>query len=73
MTVRGLLHGLRIYLRGWRPPPRIIFGLMFGLFGMACGARFVQCSIVGMVLGDIWELAMRKGWIRVENPASAPD
>ena len=73
MNRRGFLRGLRIYLRDWRPPTRLIFGLMFGLFGMACGARFMQCSIVGMLLGDAWELVMRKGWIRAENPASSPE
>lgn len=23
MTIRGILRGLRIYMRGWRPPPHI--------------------------------------------------
>ena len=64
MTLSGSIRGLRIYTRDWRPPVRIIFGLMFGVFGMACGARFIQCSIVGMLMGDLWEYAVRKGWIR---------
>lgn len=64
MTVGGFLRGLRIYFRGWRPPPHVIFGLIFGLFGLTCGARFNQSFIAGVLLSGPWEFAVRKGWIR---------
>jgi hypothetical protein len=73
MTIRGFLRGLRIYVRGWRPPPHVIFGLMFGAFGAACGARFTQGFVAGVILSGGWEYAMRKGWIRTENPVSSPE
>jgi hypothetical protein len=72
MTLRGILRGLRIYLRGWRPPPHIIFGLMFGAVSVAYGGRFPQGFVLGVLLSGGWEYAIRKGWIRRENPTSSP-
>jgi hypothetical protein len=72
MTIRGFLRGLRIYVRGWRPPPHIVFGLMFGVVGVAYGGRFTQGFILGVLLSGCWEYAMRKGWIRREDSTSSP-
>lgn len=71
MTLRGILRGLRIYLRGWRPPPHIIFGLMFGTVDVVYGGRFGQGFVLGVLLSGGWEYAMSKGWIRRENPTSS--
>lgn len=73
MTIRGFLRGLRIYVRDWRLPPHIVFGLMFGVFGLACGARFYQSFIVGVLLSGCWEYAVGKGWIRSGGAASSPE
>jgi hypothetical protein len=64
MNIRGFLRGLRNYLRGWRPPPHVIFGLMFGAVGVVYGGRFGPGFVLGVLLSGCWEYAMRKGWIR---------
>ena len=72
MTIRGFMRGLLIYLRGWRPPPHIIFGLMFGTVGVAYSGRFGQGFVLGVLLSGGWEYAISKGWIRRENLDSSP-
>ena len=71
VTISGILRGLRIYLRGWRPPPHIIFGLMFGAVGVAYGGGFGQGFVLGVILSGGWEFAISKGWIRRESPDSS--
>jgi hypothetical protein len=72
MTLSGFFRGLRIYVRGWRPPPHIVFGLMFGVVGVAYGGRFVSGFILGVLLSGCWEFAVRNGWIRREDSTSSP-
>jgi hypothetical protein len=72
MTLRGVMRGLRIYIRGWRPPLHVVFGLMFGAVAAAYGGRFLGGFVLGVLLSPCWEVAIRKGWIRPSHEADRP-
>jgi hypothetical protein len=72
MTLRGVMRGLRIYIRGWRTPPHVVFGLMFGAGAAAYGGRFAGGFVLGVLLSPCWEVAVRKGWIRASHETDRP-
>jgi len=66
MTIGGFLRGLRIYLRGWRPPQHVVLALIFGV-ALAPYDRVSEGIMLGLLTSGFLDVAIRRGWIRAES------